>query len=205
MGSRCGPTGIALRVAVRRECRWAGFSSKAEAQRALQNRLARLVPGGRSARLTLGEWVDEYLEAHHGERVTVAKLRWLLGKATAELGGVRLVEVSPEQVCAWRRTLPEGAPLRSDPGAPAGVESGGCVEADRRESGQARGAESGPALQGAAPVRVLGADPVGRRAARAPIRADGRVRGRDRASTFGAVCARTRRRRPCRRCRPDPT
>jgi integrase len=58
--------------------------------------------------LTLDEWVAEYLEAHQGERVTVAKLRWLLGKATAELGDVRLVELSPEQVCAWRLTVPEG-------------------------------------------------------------------------------------------------
>ena len=84
-----------------------GFSSKAEAQRALQNKLARLVPGGRSATLTLGEWVGEYLETHR-ECVTVAKLRWLLGKATAELGEVRLAELSPEQVCAWRLTVPEG-------------------------------------------------------------------------------------------------
>jgi integrase len=58
--------------------------------------------------LTLGEWVEEYLDAHQGERVTVAKLRWLLGKATAELGEVRLAELSPEQVCAWRLTVPEG-------------------------------------------------------------------------------------------------
>ena len=85
-----------------------GFSSKAEAQRALQNKLARLLPGGRAAALTLGEWVAEYLEAHQGEPVTVAKLRWLLGKATAELGGVRLAELSPDQVCAWRLTVPEG-------------------------------------------------------------------------------------------------
>jgi integrase len=85
-----------------------GFSTKAEAQRALQNKLARLVPGGRSATLTLGEWVEEYLDTHQGERVTVAKLRWLLGKATAELGEVRLTELSPEQVCAWRLTVPEG-------------------------------------------------------------------------------------------------
>jgi hypothetical protein len=38
-----------------------GFSSRAEAQRALQHRLARLVPGGRPATMTLGEWVEEYL------------------------------------------------------------------------------------------------------------------------------------------------
>ncbi len=85
-----------------------GFSSKAEAQRALQNKLGRLVPGRRAATLTLGEWVEEYLDAHDGERVTVAKLRWLLGKATAELGQVRLAELSPEQVFAWRLTVPEG-------------------------------------------------------------------------------------------------
>jgi SPOR domain len=45
-----------------------GFSSRAEAQRALQNKLARLVPGDRSATMTLGEWVAEHLEAHQGER-----------------------------------------------------------------------------------------------------------------------------------------
>jgi hypothetical protein len=104
-----------------------GFGSRAEAQRALQNKLARLVPGGRSATLTLGEWVAEYLVAHPGERVTVAKLRWLLGP-------------------------------------------------------------------GAAAVRFLGPDPVGDRAARADVRTDGRVRGRDRTSTLGVVRARAGRR-----------
>jgi integrase len=85
-----------------------GFSTRADAQRALQNKLARLLPGGRSVTLTLGEWVEEYLDTHQGERVTVAKLRWLLGKATAVLGEVRLAELSPEQVCSWRLTVPEG-------------------------------------------------------------------------------------------------
>ena len=85
-----------------------GFSSKAEAQRALQNKLARLLPGGCAATLTLGDCVEEYLDAHDGERVTVAKLRWLLGKATTELGEVRLAELSPAQVCAWRLIVPEG-------------------------------------------------------------------------------------------------
>ena len=85
-----------------------GFTTKAEAQRALRNKLARLLPGRRAAALTLAEWVEEYLDAHQGERVTVAKLLWLLGKATAELGDVRLAELSPEQVCAWRLTVPEG-------------------------------------------------------------------------------------------------
>ena len=172
-----------------------GFSSKAEAQRALQNKLARLLPGRRAAALTLGEWVEEYLDTHQGERVTVAKLRWLLGKATADAG-----RGAPCRALAGAglRVAADGsgrAPLRGDAGAAAGAESGGCVEADRREPGQAWGAESWPALPGAAAVRFLGADPVGRRAARADVRADGRVRGRDRASTLGAVRARTGRRR----------
>lgn len=97
---------VAGRGSARRQV--GGFGSRAEAQRALRNKLARLLPGGRAAALTLGEWVEEYLDAHQGERVTVAKLRWLLGKTTAELGEVRLAELSPEQVCAWRLTVPEG-------------------------------------------------------------------------------------------------
>jgi hypothetical protein len=44
-----------------------GFGTRAEAQRALQNKLARLLPGRRSATLTLGEWVEEYLDTHQGD------------------------------------------------------------------------------------------------------------------------------------------
>src|SRR5215216_2864289 len=97
---------VAGRDSVRRQA--GGFTTKAEAQRALQNRLARLLPGGRAETLTLAEWVEEYLGAHQGERVTIAKLRWLLGKATVALGEVRLAELSPDQVSGWRLTVPEG-------------------------------------------------------------------------------------------------
>jgi len=97
---------VAGRDSARRQA--GGFTTKAEAQRALQNKVARLLPGGRAETLTLAGWVEEYLGAHQGERVTIAKLRWLLGKATAALGEVRLAELSPEQVCAWRLTVPEG-------------------------------------------------------------------------------------------------
>jgi hypothetical protein len=48
--------------------------------------------------MTLGELVEEYLEIHQAEPVTVVKLRWLLGKATATLGAVRLAELSPKEV-----------------------------------------------------------------------------------------------------------
>src|SRR5438876_2404881 len=85
-----------------------GFASRAEAKKALQKVVERLGPAGRGASMTLGELVDEYLEMHQAEPVTIAKLRWLLGKATAVLGEVRLAEILPEQVYAWRLTVPEG-------------------------------------------------------------------------------------------------
>ena len=46
---------------------------------------------------------------HQAAPVTIAKLRWLLGKATAEFGAKPLVvELSPRDVYAWRMTVPEG-------------------------------------------------------------------------------------------------
>jgi len=85
-----------------------GFATRADALKALEKVLARLGLGGRAATITLGELVDEYLEMHQAERVTIAKLRWLLGKATAALGEVRLAELAPKDVYAWRLTVPEG-------------------------------------------------------------------------------------------------
>src|SRR5438876_2698815 len=85
-----------------------GFASRAEAKKALQKVVERLGPAGRGASMTLAELVEEYLEMHQAEPVTIAKLRWLLGKATAVLGEVRLAEILPEKVYAWRLTIPEG-------------------------------------------------------------------------------------------------
>jgi hypothetical protein len=85
-----------------------GFASRAEAKQALQKVVERLGPAGRGASMTLGELVEEYLEMHQAEPVTIAKLRWLLGKATAVLGEVRFPELLPEYVYAWRLTIPEG-------------------------------------------------------------------------------------------------
>ena len=85
-----------------------GFATRAEALKALEKVLARLGPGGRAATMTLGELVDEYLEMHQAEPVTISKLRWLLGKATAALGEMRLADLSPKDVYAWRLTIPEG-------------------------------------------------------------------------------------------------
>jgi hypothetical protein len=81
MGSRCGRTGTGSRVGGRRDSRWAGSAPGLETQRALQNQLSRLGPRGRAATITLAECVEEYLQTHTGERVTIAKLRWLLRSA----------------------------------------------------------------------------------------------------------------------------
>ena len=85
-----------------------GFTTRAEAQRALHKVLDRIGPGEGAATMTLGALVDEYLLVHQGAPVTVAKLRWLLGKAAVTLGDARLAELSTRQVYAWRLSIPEG-------------------------------------------------------------------------------------------------
>jgi integrase len=85
-----------------------GFATRTEALKALGKVLERLGPNGRAATMTLSELVDEYLEMHQAEPVTICKLRWLLAKATAALGETRLADLSPKDVYAWRLTIPEG-------------------------------------------------------------------------------------------------
>ena len=84
-----------------------GFASRAESQKALQKALDRVGPG-RGGAITLTEFVEDYLELHQAEPVTIAKLRWLLGKATSTLGEKRVADLSPKDVYAWRLTIPEG-------------------------------------------------------------------------------------------------
>src|SRR5579862_4250151 len=85
-----------------------GFATRAEAEKALRKIIDRLGPGGGRATITLAEFVDEYLEMHQAAPVTIAKLRWLLSKATDALGEKRLADLSPRDVYAWRMTVPEG-------------------------------------------------------------------------------------------------
>src|SRR3989454_4166066 len=84
-----------------------GFATRAEAQKALRKALDRIGPG-RGGAITFAELVEEYLELHQAEPVTIAKLRWLLGKATDALGEKRIADLSPKDVYAWRLTIPEG-------------------------------------------------------------------------------------------------
>jgi integrase len=84
-----------------------GFASRADAQKALRKALDRIGPE-RGGAVTLAELVEEYLELHQAEPVTIGKLRWLLGKATSALGEKRIADLSPKDVYAWRLTIPEG-------------------------------------------------------------------------------------------------
>ena len=84
-----------------------GFASRAEAQKALRKALDRIGPG-RGGAITLAEFVEEYLELHQAEPVTIATLRWLLGKATDTLGEKRIADLSSKDVHAWRLTVPDG-------------------------------------------------------------------------------------------------
>ena len=68
-----------------------GIARRADARKALEKELARLGPGGRAATITLGELVDEYLDMHQAEPVTIA--RWFLGKAPPSSGR-----------CSWRNS-----------------------------------------------------------------------------------------------------
>jgi integrase len=70
--------------------------------------LDRLGPSGGRATITLAEFANEYLEMHQAAPVTIAKLRWLLGKSTSVLGERLLAELSPKDIYAWRLTVPEG-------------------------------------------------------------------------------------------------
>jgi hypothetical protein len=75
----------------------------------LERELARVRREWRISRsLTLSELVDTYLAQHDVQQVTIAKLRWLLRKATAAFGELRVGELSPHEIAAWRMTLAPG-------------------------------------------------------------------------------------------------
>jgi integrase len=58
--------------------------------------------------MTLAEMVEQYLRVHQAAPATIEKLRWLLRKATAAFGDVRLADLRADEICAWRGELPEG-------------------------------------------------------------------------------------------------
>jgi hypothetical protein len=86
-----------------------GFASRAEAEEPLRKALARLRRGRCAATMTLADLIEQYLRVHQEEPVTIAKLRWLLSKATAALGEVKLCDLSPNSARRQRTSSPTGA------------------------------------------------------------------------------------------------
>ena len=91
------------RVAGRRDCRRADSARGPRRRRRFGTGCRGWGLAGADT-IRLGEWLEEYLQTHPGERVTTAKLRWLLCKATAA-GDVRLSDLVPE---AHLELHPEG-------------------------------------------------------------------------------------------------
>jgi integrase len=86
-----------------------GFATRSEAQDALNRVLDELGRGrGLLARITFAELAEKYLAQHEVDPVTLAKLRWLLSKSVAALGGRRVVDLRSDELAAWRMTVPEG-------------------------------------------------------------------------------------------------
>ena len=67
-------------------------------------RCERYEPGKNS----LSELVDTYLDQHDVQPVTIEKLRYLLGKATAVFGDRKIGQLTSQEIAAWRMTLSLG-------------------------------------------------------------------------------------------------
>jgi integrase len=86
-----------------------GFESEQAAVEALERALERLRrEQGLVQAPRLSELVDVYLAQHDGEPETVEKLRWLLAKAVGRFGDLRISQLTPAEIAAWRMTIPAG-------------------------------------------------------------------------------------------------
>jgi integrase len=86
-----------------------GYACEDDARQALNRALERVRRSNGIARMpTLAELVDEYLAQHDAQSETVEKLRWLLSKAVSAFGDLRLGELEPQEIAAWRMTIPSG-------------------------------------------------------------------------------------------------
>jgi integrase len=86
-----------------------GFASEQDARDGLERALERLRRERQISRsLTLSELVETYLVQHDVQPVTIEKLRYLLGKATAVFGDRRIGELTSQEIAEWRMTLSAG-------------------------------------------------------------------------------------------------
>jgi integrase len=86
-----------------------GYASEDDARQALARALERVRRSSGTGRTpTLAALVDEYLAQHDAQPETVEKLRWLLSKAVGAFGELQLGELEPQEIAAWRMTIPAG-------------------------------------------------------------------------------------------------
>jgi integrase len=83
-----------------------GFRSEADAWVALERALEKhRRERGVGRRLTLAEFVEEYLAQHEVSPVTLTKLPFLLSHALQAFGNYYLDELDPIQISAWRMSV----------------------------------------------------------------------------------------------------
>jgi len=89
----------------------AGFATKGEARAALNEVLRRLSLSHsyRPDPPTVLALVDEYLEQHIAEDITIATLRYRLQHAVDAFGSTRIDRLSVSVIGAWRKQLPTGS------------------------------------------------------------------------------------------------
>jgi integrase len=86
-----------------------GFATERDARDALERALEALRrEQGMARSLTFAELVEEYLAQHEVDPATIEKLRWLLGKAVAAFGDLRVSQLRAQEIAAWRMTVPAG-------------------------------------------------------------------------------------------------
>src|SRR5579862_6936269 len=145
-----------------------GFACEQDARDALERELERLRRERRiTRRLPLSELVATYLDQHDVQPVTIEKLRYLLGKATAVFGDRALRELTSQEIAAWRMTLSPGYRFEATPGAPPGPSPGGGLGDGRRQPGD----KSGSTTRCGAGRSSIRSSP-GRNSRRSPRRSD---------------------------------
>jgi integrase len=86
-----------------------GFCNESDARAALQRALEKhRRERGTGRRVTLAEFVEEYLAQHEVSPVTLAKLRFLLSHAVQAFGNYYLDELDPIEISAWRMSVSPG-------------------------------------------------------------------------------------------------
>ena len=136
-----------------------GFASERDAAEALERELERLRRERRVSRsLTprrIGRGVPRAARRRAGDDREAALAA---GKAIAVFGERPVGELRSEEIAAWRIDPLTRLPLRRNAGASPGARAGGRLGHDRRQPGEGRRRQPDAAAQGAAPVRVVGAN-----------------------------------------------